>query len=185
VRVGDRVLCTKGVPLEGALLLARERREELLAAGVAAQSVETCARYLDEPGIGVLDDARAACAAARVHAMHDPTEGGLATALWELALASGVGLRVDAAAIPVLAPARALCEHFGLDPLGTIASGALLVAVAAADVDAVVRACASRGVPCAEIAEAVEASRGVVLLRDGREEPLPRFEQDEVARVFG
>jgi hydrogenase maturation factor len=117
--------------------------------------------------------------------MHDPTEGGLATALWELALASGVGLRVDAAAIPVLEPARELCAHFGLDPLGTIASGALLVAVAAADVDAVMRACASRGVACAAIAEAVEASRGVVLLREGREEALLRFEQDEVARVFG
>jgi hydrogenase maturation factor len=185
VRVGDRILCTKGVPLEGSLLLARERRDELLAAGVPAESVETCARYLDEPGICVLDDARAACAAARVHAMHDPTEGGLATALWELALASGVGLRVDAAAIPVLAPARALCARYGLDPLGTIASGALLVAVAAGDAAAVVRACAARGIPCVAIAEAVEASRGLVLVREGREEPLRRFEQDEVARVFG
>ena len=62
-------------------------------------------------------------------------EGGLATALWELALASDVGLLVDAASIPVLQAARPLCAHFGIDPLGTIASGALLVAVAADDVE--------------------------------------------------
>src|SRR6266545_2762507 len=72
---------------------------------------------------------RAACGAARVHAMHDPTEGGLATACWELAQAAGVGLRVDRERVPVLPEGRRLCEAFGLDPLGTIASGSLLLTV--------------------------------------------------------
>ena len=55
-----------------------------------------------------------------------PTEGGLATACWELAQAAGVGLRIDRERVPVLPEGRRLCEAFGLDPLGTIASGSLL-----------------------------------------------------------
>lgn len=183
-RPGDAILCTKGVPLEGASLLAREHGELLRAAGVPEATIATCAAYLQEPGIGVLEDARAACGAARVHALHDPTEGGLATALWEMAEAGGVGLRVDAGALPVLEPARTCCAALGLDPLGVIASGALLAAVAPEEAEAVIRACGERGLPCVRIGTAVAPERGVRLVREGgEEEPLPRFDQDELVRV--
>src|SRR5207245_344 len=127
--VGDTVLVTKGVPLEGASIIARERGEDAIRRGVPADVVARAREFLRRPGISVVPEARAACAAARVHAMHDPTEGGLATACWELAQAAGVGLRVDRERVPVLAEGRRLCEAFGLDPLGTIASGALLLTV--------------------------------------------------------
>jgi hydrogenase maturation factor len=183
-RPGDVVLCTKGVPLEGGTLLAREKREALLAAGFPAEEVARCAGWLHDPGISVVEDARAACGAARVHAMHDPTEGGIATALVELAAASGVGLLVDAAALPVLEPARRWCDHFGLDPLGVIASGALLVAVAEPDAAAVEAALAARAIACARVARVVPRAEGLVLREGGRERPLPRFDQDEITRVL-
>ena len=63
--------------------------------------------------------------------MHDPTEGGLATALHEVARAAGVGLLVRAEAVPVFAETQAICNHYHLDPMGLIASGALLIIVAA------------------------------------------------------
>lgn len=182
-RPGDAILCMKGVPLEGGSLLAREQRDALRAAGIPEATLAACAGYLFDPGIGVLEDARAACAAARVHAMHDPTEGGLATALWEMAEAAGVGLRVEAAALPVLEPARALCAALGLDPLGVIASGALLVAVAPEDARAVIRSCTARGIPCARIATATGPEPGLVLVEPAGERPLPRFDQDELARL--
>jgi hydrogenase maturation factor len=184
VTVGDAILCTKGVPIEGCAILAREKREELLEAGFDGRVLEDLSALLQVPGISVLEDARTACAAASVHAMHDPTEGGVATALWELALASEVGLRVEAASIPVLEAAGALCDHFGIDPLGTIASGALLVSVAPEDAERVTHACEARGIACARIATAVERSCGVTLVGGGDEVELPRFEQDEIARVF-
>ena len=184
VAIGDAILCTKGVPIEGCAILAREKREELQAAGLDPGALDSFAGFLHTPGICVLEDARAACAVAPVHAMHDPTEGGLATALWELALASGVGLLVEAESIPVLEAARQLCAHFGIDPLGTIASGALLVAVAPDDAARVSRACAAAGIACAKIATAVEPSRGVRLVRDGQELELPRFDQDEIVKAF-
>src|SRR5262245_60083747 len=76
-QVGDVLLLTKGVPLEGAAILARERGDEARRRGVAATLVEDARRLLRHPGISVVSEARLACAAARVHAMHDPTEGGI------------------------------------------------------------------------------------------------------------
>ena len=114
----------------------------------------------------------------------EPIRGGLATALWEFALAADVGLRVEAASIPVLEAAPELCAHFGIDPLGTIASGALLAAVAPADADRVIRACAAAEIACARIATAVDPSRGVKIVDRGREADLPRFDQDEIVKAF-
>lgn len=184
VAVGDAILCTKAVPLEGCAILAREKRAELLEAGFDPAALGQLAGLLHAPGICVLEEARAACSAAAVHAMHDPTEGGIATALWELARASGVGLRVEAASIPVLGAAEELCAKFGIDPLGLIASGALLIAVAGEDADAVARACAAEGIDCARIAVAVDPARGVKLVGGGRETDLPRFDRDEILKAF-
>jgi hydrogenase maturation factor len=128
-RVGDTLLLTKGAPLEGAAILARECGDEARRRGVPADVIERARGFLRRPGISVVPEARLACAAASVHAMHDPTEGGVATACWEMAQAAGVGLRVDRERIPVLSEGRVLCEAFGLDPLGAIASGSLLLAV--------------------------------------------------------
>src|SRR3990172_9193360 len=93
-RPGDRVLLTKGVPLEGAAIIARERGDEAERRGVPREVVARAREFLRRPGISVLPEARAACGAAGVHAMHDPTEGGLATACWELAQAGAVGVRI-------------------------------------------------------------------------------------------
>jgi len=129
-------------------------------------------------------EARAACAAARVHAMHDPTEGGVATACWELAQAADVGLRVDRERIPVLRDGRVLCEAFGLDPLGTIASGSLLLAVDPGDAEGVIAACRGVGVDCSAIGRVTDASQGVSLVTGGHARPMPTFPQDEITRIF-
>src|SRR5262245_35032371 len=144
-RVGDAIVLTKGVPLEGAAIIAREREGELLARGVSASVVARARRLLRRPGLSVLPEAEIACELAAVHAMHDPTEGGVATALRELAEAAGVGLRIDKSRIPVIAEGALLCGAFGLDPLGTIASGALLMTMAPAEAGIVIHALAREG----------------------------------------
>ena len=182
--VGDAILLTKGIAVEGTSIIAREKAAALAAAGVAAEEIAAWQGYLYDPGIGVLRDARAALAAARVHAMHDPTEGGVATGLWEMAQAAGVGLQVFRRELPILPATARACDILGLDPLGLIASGSLLIAVAPEDVGAVVASCAAQSIPCRQVAEAVEASRGCVLLTEDGATPLPRFDQDEIARLM-
>jgi hydrogenase expression/formation protein HypE len=184
-QVGDAVLLTKGVPLEGAAIMARERGEEAIRRGVPADLVARARGFLRDPGISVVAESRVACAAARIHAMHDPTEGGLATACWELAQAAGVGLRIDRERVPVLPEGRRLCEVFGLDPFGTIASGSLLMTVAPAEADTVTSACRAAGVDCAAIGRVTAASDGVALVSGGHPRPMPSFPQDEITRLFG
>ena len=183
-RVGDAVLLSKGIAIEGASILAREFAAPLRDRGVEPDALERARAFVRRPGISVLPDARAAVAASPVHAMHDPTEGGLATGLWELAGAARIGLRLERDAIPVLTECRALCEALGLDPLGLIASGALLLTCPTAGADRILGAWASQGIDGRLIGEVTPAEEGCRLRWRGGEGPLPRFARDEVARLF-
>jgi hydrogenase maturation factor len=183
VQVGDAILLTKGVAVEGTAIIAREKQEEL-ARWFPPEYLERCRTFLRDPGISVVREARIATEVTEVHAMHDPTEGGLATGLWELAMASNVGLEVDAKAIPVFDETRQLCQTFGLDPLGVIASGALLVAVSETDARLACDALHKAGIVATPIARAISAEHGLVLRTESGVQPLPRFDQDEIARLF-
>jgi len=183
-QVGDAVVMTKGVPLEGAAIIARERENELLARGVPSAVVRRASQFLRVPGLSVLPEAEIACELAKVHAMHDPTEGGIATALVELAEAAGVGLRIDRERVMILPEGRQICAAFGLDPLGTIASGALLMTLAPAEAGLVIHALAREGIDCHFIGQVVERTQGVTLVQGNRREPMPVFPQDELTRLF-
>jgi hydrogenase maturation factor len=179
---GDVLLLTKGIAVEGTAIIAREKGDDLDA--VDRSLVARGREFLHKPGISVVSDAAVATAAGDVHAMHDPTEGGLATGLLELAQAAQVGLVVDQAAIPVFPETAALCEALELDPLGLIASGSLLLAVAPADADTIRAALEEEGIAAACIGRVVMPERGIVLRSGDMERPLPRFERDEIARLF-
>lgn len=180
-RPGNRLLLTKGVPVEAVSILAREFAEHLKAV-LSEDELQEARDYLVNPGISVVRDARIAVGAGQVRAMHDPTEGGLAAALWELAEASRVRLVVDPQAVRVPELARRICGQLGIDPLASIASGALLMAVEADDVGAITGALEAEGIPCTSIG-GVEAGREAgVFTPDGK--PLARPMRDEIARLF-
>jgi hydrogenase maturation factor len=183
-RVGDAVLLTKGVPLEGAAIIAREKERDLLERGVRASVIRTARDFLRIPGISVLPEAEIACELAAVHAMHDPTEGGIATALRELADAANVGLRIDRDRLRTLPEGAELCRVFGLDPLGTIASGALLMTLPPADAGIVLHALAREGIDGHFIGQVVPREQGLMLVAGSRQEPLPVFDQDEITKIF-
>ncbi len=181
-RPGDALILTKGICVEGTALLAREAAAQLRGK-VAAAVLERAAQFLHDPGISVVRDATIVVANGEVHAMHDPTEGGVATGIHEITEAAGVGAVLNAAALPFYPETRLLCAALGLDPLGLIASGSLLAAVAAASAPRVVQALNAADIPAAVIG-AISETPGVTV-RDGRDEsPLPRFARDEIARLF-
>jgi hydrogenase maturation factor len=182
--VGDAVVMTKGVPIEGAALIAREKGAELIARGVSPTVVRRATGLLKRPGLSVVPEAEIACELARVHAMHDPTEGGIATALVELADAAGVGLRIDRDRIMILPEGAEVCRALGLDPLGTIASGALLMTLAPADAAVVIHALGREGIASHYIGQVVPRAEGVTLVDGHRRVPMPVFAQDEVTKVF-
>jgi hydrogenase expression/formation protein HypE len=186
-RPGDVLLVTKGIAVEGTAIIAREKADILSEGDVSEGDeslLERCQRFLYDPGISVVRDAAVATAAGDVRAMHDPTEGGLATGLWELAEAAGVGLAIDEPAIPVMPETLFLCRQLGLDPLGLIASGTLLLAVAPKDAAAVTGALTEAGIAASRIGHVVERARGILLRNGTDERPLPRFDRDEITRLF-
>jgi hydrogenase maturation factor len=134
----------------------------------------------------VLTEAQIAVQAGHVHAMHDPTEGGVATALYEMALAAQVDLQIDRRAVPIYPETQALCAYFGLDPWGVIASGSLLLTVGAAEADRVVEALRRDQIEATVIGRVLDRSdRPIVLAgHKDRREPLRVFERDEIAKLF-
>lgn len=181
---GNLILMAGGAPIEGVSIIARERRALLLARGWTVEELETAANFLFTPGISVLAPALAAADAGLVTAMHDPTEGGVATALAELAAASNVGLAVELEKILVPPLARRLCAEFGLDPLGTIASGALLAACEPAHAPELQALWAAAGRESAVIGRALPEHEGLRATRNGAPVPFPQFAADELTRLW-
>jgi hydrogenase expression/formation protein HypE len=184
VQVGDALVLTKGFPVEGVSIMARECAAQLATQGHAPEDIARWQHFLFRPGISVVREAQVLQQAVEVHAMHDPTEGGVATGLWELAQASGVGLHVTADQLPILPEGALLCKAFGLDPLGTIASGALLAAVPAAQVERAIGACAEAGIACYHIGTAVADANDLVLHTGTQTRLLPTFTRDEILTLF-
>jgi hydrogenase maturation factor len=183
-QVGDDLILTKGIPLEGTSLLAREKAETLRARGYSRAFIERAQNLLFAPGIGITREAKIATDTARVHAMHDPTEGGLATGLWELARAANVTLEIERAEIPLVPEGERICAEFGVDPLGTIASGALLLATAPEDTPQVLSALTRESIAARVIGHVVGTGAAVRWRVDDQYSPLPEFGRDEITRVL-
>lgn len=182
-QVGDDVILTKGIAIEGTAILAREMGS-VLAERTNPEMVAQAGRFLRQPGISVLRDAEIVREVGRPHAMHDPTEGGLSTGLWELAYASGKGIVVDLAKVHVFSETEAFCRALGLDPLGMLASGALLVAASPEDSKAMLEALETAGIHASVIGQVVDVPPTVELRAGDGVLPFPAFARDEVARLF-
>ena len=183
-QVGDSIVLTQGIAIEGASILAREAEDTLTAKGVSRTVIERAKSFLFTPGISVFKAARIAHNTAAVNAMHDPTEGGVAGALLELATAAGVGLAVDADRIPILPECRTICDALSLDPLGLIASGALLATLPHSEAERLVSVLSQEAIPASIIGSVTPKSEGLLLISGGAQRPLPTFERDELARFF-
>ncbi|NQT20809.1 MAG: hypothetical protein HQ592_13965, partial [Planctomycetes bacterium] len=185
IRGGEDIILTKCAGLEGTAILASEKRNEL-GAEIPPDILDRAAKLIYDPGISVVKEALAACDAAgkgAIHAMHDPTEGGVATALHELADAAECGALVEYDKIPFRDDTRRFCRILGLDPLGIISSGSLLIASAADATERIIGALQGAGIDAVRIGT-ITREGPVELLKAGKKLPMPRFDSDEVSRVL-
>ncbi|MDH7487896.1 MAG: hydrogenase expression/formation protein HypE [Anaerolineae bacterium] len=154
IRPGDAILVSGTVGDHGIAVMAQ--REGL---GLSTSLASDCAP------LNGLAQAVLACGGVRV--MRDPTRGGLATTLVELAQAGGVGLEIDESAVPVKDAVRGACELLGLDPLYVANEGKLVAVVAAEAADAALAAMQSHplGRDARIIGRATQAHPGRVVLK--------------------
>ncbi|MBI5190822.1 MAG: hydrogenase expression/formation protein [Nitrospirae bacterium] len=182
-RPGDTIILTKGIAIEAVSIIAREKAGEL-SEHYHEDFIQQCRDYVTKPGISVSKDARIALAAGDVHCMHDPTEGGLSSGLYEIAEAAGVGLEVRAKDIRVLPEAFELLRRYRLDPLGSIASGALVITAPPSDAERIIAALDAEDINAYDIGVVTDKADGVKLVKASGTVDLPVFARDEITRLF-
>jgi hydrogenase maturation factor len=121
---GNRLILTKGMGIEGTAILASDRRSELLKA-FDETFLNRAEKFFEK--ISVVKEALIAFETGGVTAMHDPTEGGVAGGIHELADASKVGFQVYEERILIPEETKKICAYFDVDPLQLIGSGSLLI----------------------------------------------------------
>jgi len=175
LRPGDVVIVSGDIGRHGIAVLAA--REGL---GFETVVASDCAPVV-APVLALLE------AGLAVHCLRDPTRGGLAAALVEIAEAADLRIRVEEAAVPVREEVRAACELLGFDPLHLPCEGRFLAFLAAADAE---RALAIlRGFPvsreAAVIGRVEEGAPGRVLLETpfGQERPLDMPSGEQLPRI--
>ena len=175
--IGDDVVATKWIGIEGTSIIAREKEQELLER-FAAPFVEEAKNF--DRFLSVVPDAAAAVKSG-VTAMHDVTEGGIYGALWELAEASGVGLEIDLKKIPVRQETIELCEYYRLNPYQLISSGCMLMT--APDGRRLVRDLEKAGIHATLIGRCVDGKAKKIL--NGEDTAyLERPKTDELYKIY-
>ncbi len=182
IKQGDHLLLANAVPLEGTTIMARDFAKELTR-HFSQDFVEKCQNFLFDPGISIRKAAELATSTAQVHALHDPTEGGLATGIYEMVKIANLGVQIDMDKIPFLAEGKLICDYFEIDPLGCISSGSLLLAVPPKSVEPILSVFKEKNIEAADIGRVMPKEEGHVLVENGKKSKLPIYFQDELLRI--
>jgi hydrogenase expression/formation protein HypE len=181
-KVGDQIILTKGTGIEGTAILASDRREELLTV-FDETFLNKAESYFEK--ISVVNDAITAFRTGGVSAMHDPTEGGVAGGLHELAEAANVGFNVYEEKIFVPKETKQICEYFGVDPLQLISSGSLLVVAKKDKAEQITCALTGNGLQASVIGQITEADLGRNLVKkSGEKAELVRPASDHLWKAL-
>ncbi|MFX1259875.1 MAG: AIR synthase family protein [Promethearchaeota archaeon] len=182
---GDALILTKGIFIEGTCIIGREKKNELLRHNYDHNFIEKCKDYLYKPGISVYKEALLASENFQVKAMHDPTEGGIYTAIAEMTIASNTGILIEEKKINVLPEPKILSEIFDLNPYNTIASGSLLIAVNQKDSSNVIDLLRKNKIFSEQIGIFMSNDKGLKVRKlDGTINVLKYSETDEITKII-
>ena len=180
-RPGDTIIATKSIALEGTSILARDFKDKL-AGKIPKSILEKAAQFINQ--ISVVKDALTAVKAGEVHAMHDPTEGGLLGGIYEMAVASGLGAKIYEEKIPIRGETLAICKALGVDPLKLISSGTLLIAADPDSTRIIIEKLRQQGIDAAPIGVFTEKGPVRLVRKDGSIEHIDELPVDELWKLY-
>ncbi len=179
---GDKLILTKSAGIEGTAILASDRKRQLKGV-LGAKTLKSAAEFHNE--ISIVKDAMTAFKTGGVNAMHDPTEGGVAGGIHEMADAAKLGVRICEKKIPVRPETDQICRHFEIEPLQLISSGALLISAKPECADQIVRALRRESIQASAIGEFTKDSDERMLTgNNGEQRVLPRQSSDDLWRAL-
>lgn len=181
-QVGDHILVTKGIPLEGTAILASDFLKTAIKLGLTEKDIEEANVLMES--VSVIPEA-VFLGETGANAMHDVTRGGLLETLLEIAGASEVGINIAYNRIPMPPVTLRFAKTFNYDPLKMISSGTLVAALSPEKVKSAMQKLEEKGIVCADIGE-VAPGEGVKIIKDNEtlhyQEIHP--EEDELARMW-
>jgi len=176
---GDDILLTKGAAIETTAILTRVFPASVRRA-VGSKLYERARRYLEK--LSTVDDALTAVSVGLhedgVTAMHDATEGGVVSAILELADASHMGAEVDLPSIMITEESRAVCQLFHIDPLISLSEGSLVLTTNPARTSKIMSRLEKVGIPSRVIGHITsESSKAYATSTNGRRSlRYPKFD---------
>ena len=182
-RPGDDLLLTKGIAIEGTAIIAKEK-ESAIKKEFGSAFVRKAQVFIKKPGLSVVKDALLANQVAKIHAMHDPTEGGLFTGIAELSKVSGTGVLIYEENIPCYRETEHICKMFNIHPSGLLASGALLIALHPKYTQEVIDNLIENDIVCTVIGKLTRKSEGLKLCKKGKVVKMPVFKKDEITKIL-
>ncbi len=178
---GDKLILTKSAGIEGTAILASDKEEQLKKV-LSSQTLSDAKKFYNQ--ISIVKDALTAYKTGGVHAMHDPTEGGILGGIHEMADASNLGVRIFKDKIMVEPETAKICRYFEVDPLQLIGSGALLIAAKPEKTNEIIENLAKERIYSSEIGEFEGNTNKRLLLKKDESEDLSRPISDHLWRAL-
>lgn len=175
---GDKLILTKSAGIEGTAILASDREKQLKKA-ISASVVGKAKKFFSQ--VSIAKETIIAFKTGGVNAMHDPTEGGIAGGIHEMADASNLGVKIFEEKIPVQRETAEICKFFKIDPLQLVSSGALLISAKPRAANKMIESLRQKGIRADVIGCFLEDSHERILIRkNGAKQTLIRPSMDHL-----
>ncbi len=181
VKKGDRVFLARAIGIEAVSIIAREKYE-FLKKNFSENSLLKMMDSINNPGINVLKEARLLWENFNIKAMHDPTEGGISAALYEIASRCDIGITVNKKSLVFYPGLIRLAHLFRFNPYGIISSGCIVGIISSEDSTKMVKFMHKKGIKCTIIGETTD-EKGVYLQDGIKKLPFPIFDRDEITNT--
>ena len=178
-KVGDHIILTKGVGIEGTGILASDLRNRLVNS-ISEDILSSAVKLLDQ--ISVVPEAKIA-AKVGVNSMHTPTEGGILNGLLEIAEASNCGFKIYEESLIIQNETLQICNVLNIDPLRLLSSGSLLIVVDFELSEELVRLLLDSDIQARIIGEITFKER-IIVRKNGSIEVIDDVVQDELFRIL-
>lgn len=159
-QIGDSILVTKSIGLEGTFILGREHEDKL---NLSASEKSELIKYYDS--ISISKEAKVLNSIETVSSMHDITEGGIFGAVAEVCEGARVGALIETNHIPITKLTRKICNKLNVDPYGLISSGSLMITTKTPEI--VIKKLEEKGISCS-IVGVINSGKAQAILENGK-----------------
>jgi hydrogenase expression/formation protein HypE len=177
----DIVFLVNEIGIEGASIIAREKYEELKKY-FSEKYLNKIKNSIKNPGISIFKEAKKLWENLKIKYMHDPTEGGISTGLYEISESKNTGLLIDLKKLRFYKPVIKFCKIFNLNPLGIISSGCIIGIISKKHEKKLIDFCRKNKIKF-EIIGKVVKGKGVFYKVNDKIEKLPKFQRDEINKL--